>query len=664
MAGRSVFDTEIYPNYLLIRFRDIDTLEDESVEAVSGPLDKSDREFLRKKMARVQTVGFNSLNFDLPIVYAAIAGKTVAEIKQIAEDIIVGKMKPWHVEDHWGFKIPTNLDHIDLMEVAPGKGSLKKYNALLGGKKLQDLPYDPNVSLSARERDLVYEYCGNDLDATLLLFANLKPHLELRAKLSKVHGVDLRSKSDAQVAEAIIKKQCSKILGFAPKKPEHVVGIKFRYKAPDYIRFYSDELNDIVDKIEDHVFRTSNTGKAELPEFIKSTPVRIGGTVYSMGIGGLHSTEECVSHVTDGTFVLKDVDVESYYPSLILTLGLTPKQLGRSFLGVYRGIVGARLAAKARVKEIKNLLPIMNDPDVIAKLKSELEDANVANDGGKIMINGTFGKLGNIYSILFAPELLIAVTITGQLALLMLVERLERAGIPVVSGNTDGVVIKCPIEMVDKMKAVIAKWETQTGFKTEETEYSAIYSANVNNYIAVKKGGGVKRKGWFASSGLDAKKNPTNEICSEAVVAFLEHGTPLSKTIRGCRDISKFLTVREVKGGAIYGVREVEVERFSTKTGKKLKSGIEFDASCSQYLAKTVRFYHSTASEGAIHYKSNHNRVPKSDGCRPLMEMPDEFPSDVDYHWYIREAREMLHEIAFYEDVIGKPQKKTRGDEE
>ena len=44
----------------------------------------------------------------------------------------------------------------------------------------------------------------------------------------------------------------------------------------------------------------------------------------------------------------------------------------------------------------------------------------------------------------YEPNLMISVTLTGQLTLLMLIERAERAGIPVVNDKTDGVLIRHP----------------------------------------------------------------------------------------------------------------------------------------------------------------------------------------------------------------------------
>ncbi len=140
--------------------------------------------------------------------------------------------------------------------------------------------------------------------------------------------------------------------------------------------------------------------------------------------------------------------------------------------------------------------------DEIAKLKTELVTCNVDNEGGKIFLNGTFGKTGSPYSILFAPEMLIQTTITGQLSLLMLIEWHEYYGIPVVSANTDGIVIKCPRDKVYISEHLIKEWEKTTGLEMETVEYRGIYSRDVNSYFAVKSDGEVKRKGEYSKAGL------------------------------------------------------------------------------------------------------------------------------------------------------------------
>src|SRR5690606_23683163 len=126
---------------------------------------------------------------------------------------------------------------------------------------------------------------------------------------------------------------------------------------------------------------------------------------YRIGIGGLHSQESRVNHHSaEGVNTLKDIDVKSYYPSLILTMGMVPEQLGPDFLKIYSLIYKRRLDAKYEAGKLEDL-----------GLLSDAHDAKTESDGLKIVLNGTFGKLFSKWSILFAPELGIRTTITGQL---------------------------------------------------------------------------------------------------------------------------------------------------------------------------------------------------------------------------------------------------------
>src|SRR5690606_13905436 len=110
------------------------------------------------------------------------------------------------------------------------------------------------------------------------------------------------------------------------------------------------------------------------------------------------------------------------------------------------------------------------------------------------------------------------------------------AGIPVVSANTDGIVVACPTDKYDLMLEVFAAWEQRTGLETEETEYRALYSRDVNNYIAVKMDGKTKTKGAYCERGSAhnsvLSKNPEVLICSDAAQAYLSKGTPVEQTIR------------------------------------------------------------------------------------------------------------------------------------
>jgi len=654
-----LIDTEVYGNYFLFAAKRKRDGRVWSIETKSR-LSMEDRRLLRKFVEKRRTVGFNSRSFDLLIIYAAVSGLSTREIKGIADKIIVEKMRSWEVAKDFGIDVPDDLDHIDLIEVAPGKVGLKIYNGRLHGRRMQDLPYSPNSVLTDEEIEEVYRYCVNDLDATGLLYDRLREELTLRTSMSVEYGIDLRSKSDAQIAETVIKTQVSKLLGRDVKKPEFSPLMTFRYRTPEFIRFRLPQLKEVLRVIEEHKFRLSKSGKVLLPSALSEAHIHIGDGIYRMGIGGLHSSEDCVAVHADDEHILVDRDVTSYYPYIIMRLGLAPKQMGWAFQRVYKGIVDRRIAAKARAtalkKQIGELTAVLEregrSPDIeerLAALRSEQKKWDTIQGSLKITINGSFGKFGSVYSCLFSPDLLIQTTITGQLSLLMLIERLEWEGISVVSANTDGIVIRCPTKKIDLMNEIVGYWEQETGFGTEATEYKSLYSANVNNYIAIKANGEVKLKGYYARSGL--MKNPENEICVDAVIDYITKGIPIDKTVRDCRDIRKFLTVRTVSGGAIWGVREVEYQRTG-KRGQLLKPGITFDTTDAEYLGKAIRWYYSTEVEGSIHYQSNGNRVPRSEGARPLMELPDEFPDDVDFRWYVREAKAILREIGYYSDVV------------
>lgn len=237
---------------------------------------------------------------------------------------------------------------------------------------------------------------------------------------------------------------------------------------------------------------------------------------------------------------------------------------------------------------------------------------------------------------------MIAVTLTGQLALLMLIDRAEVAGIPVVSANTDGVVFRCPRDREDDLKTLTKQWETDTGFELEDTNYRSLHNLSVNTYIALKEDGKSKRKGTLANPWEDSTdirgqlmKNPNATICSDAALAFIKDGVPLEKTILGSKDIRGFVTVVNVQGGGVWG-------------GLETRDGV--DVSQSDYLGKVVRYYWGTDGQ-PIYYKNpdartgNHKKVSRTDGCRPLMTLPDEMPADIDYERYISEAREILMDL-------------------
>ena len=594
-----IFDIEAYKNYWCICFKSVQS----GLVAYEEFEHKSDwnRGKIKWIMENFETVGFNSNHYDVPILCLALyKDVSTKDIKMASDAIIQEGLTSWRFFKKFKIEKPT-WNHIDIKEVAPLDGSLKIYGGRLHTKKMQDLPYPESAFLSPNQIAVTRLYCINDLDVTLELFNALNAPIALRVSLSDQYNVDLRSKSDAQIAEAVISSEIqAKTGGKRIFRPSISAGTVYRYRVPKYMRYESPLMQWVIDKVANTKFVVSEKGNVTMPKELADLKIQINQTTYTMGIGGLHSCEKSISHYSDDFAQLSDHDVESYYPRIILNQKLFPQHLGRMFLVIYNSIVERRLKAK------------------------HSGDKNTSNSL-KIVINGSFGKLGSQYSNLYAPDLLVQVTLTGQLSLLLLIERMEMAGIPVVSANTDGIVVKCPTEKQALKYEIIEQWEKDTDFITEENKYLSLHSRDINNYVAVKPDRSAKTKGAYSRPGLS--KNPQNEVCIDALDAYLTKGIAVEQTINDCKDFTKFLSVRRVKGGA------VECLDYSDLS----------DVKYGDYLGKVVRFYYANDRENAdIVYAKSGNRVPKSEGAKPMMQTPNEFPSDVNHNWYIEETQKML----------------------
>jgi hypothetical protein len=584
-----VVDVEVYRNYFLALFKDLGSGKYRSFEMYEGRA--LDIVSLKRVMVSDTTISFNGLGYDLIILSAAIDGADCSKLKDLSDEIIKSNFPPWRVARDQGINVRP-WDHIDVINVAPGQVSLKIYGGRMHAPTMQDLPIKPDELISPEQRADLKTYCKNDVDTTEMLYRKLEGVIDLRKKMSKQYAIDLRSKSDAQMAEAIIKHELEELTGKSYKAQKVDPGGVVRYASPGIVWFEQQNLKDIYWRILKSGFVIRANGSLRMPEWLSKTKIRIGETDYQMGIGGLHSCESKRAVVAAGDEALADFDVASYYPSIILKLELSPDKMGKDFLRVYQSIVTRRLEAKRSGDKL-------------------------TADTLKICVNGSFGKLGSMYSALYAPQLLLQVTLTGQLCLLMLIERLEAAGCRVVSANTDGIVVlfkKTQERVVDE---VCFDWMLDTSFELERADYRALFSRDVNNYIAVKRDGSTKRKGVFAEPGL--MKNPEFTIVSEAVAAFLANGAPIERTVGDCRDLSKFIAIRRVDGGGVWR---------------------------DQYLGKAVRFYYSRDAlpDECIAYARNGNKVARSDGARPAMVLGD-FPGDVHYSRYIKLAREALEDM-------------------
>ena len=584
-----VYDCESYPNYFLIAARPVggdgyDVLR--WVLRDSDEATKYDRKSALEFFKSETHIGFNNRNYDDWVISAYSLGYSAAEINSISREIITGD----GVRALWSHRTLSERyneisgHHVDLMAISPVFAGLKSYGTRLHAPSIQSLPYDPEDVLSVDQMDDVAEYCINDLDLTEHLYKALLPQIKLREDMGEEYGIQFLHRSNAQMAEAIYRDEFKGRIG-KKSAPAHV-----RYQVPDHIKFLSLDLVGLLYELQDVKFDLARDGKVILPAKTFAKPLVIGGREYAMGIGGLHSTSKKMYVEADGRYGIVDADVTSYYPALILNAQLNPPNLPRGeFEAVYRDLVNKRLDAKGA-----------------GDMKT--------SDSLKIVINGTFGKLGSNHSCLYHPQGMLWVTLTGQLSLLMLIERLTDAGHDVISANTDGVIIKYERAKKRSVVDICVDWQVDSQLNLEYKPYSKVLFSNVNNYVAIGTDGDVKTTGArYAVKSI--KYLPHARICKAAVVKYLTDGTPLEVTIGGCEDMRGFLLARTVKGGALWG---------------------------SEKLGGVARWYWGIWSTDTIVYASSGNRVPSADKSCPMMKLNVNALQNVDIDRYIDHAYELL----------------------
>lgn len=615
-------DIEVYSNYFLAMF----LFEEGKVVLYEVHNDVRSHDSVDEKMVtflltNFDVVSFNGNNYDLPILKCSLTSKYKNEELYRISKRIIESGSPWYQIEGEYSQLHLMIKSRDLLNVAPdpNKISLKMYAARMLTERLEDLPISPDSIIESGDVMALRKYCYKDVLHTKMLSDKLKVENDMRDYMSFVFKINLLSASDAQIGERVILSMLKKHMKVLPKPP-NLRNTSFVYKAPDFIKFKTDYLKLILNKIESCLYQINDNGSPVLPKELSFEKIVINKSTYTLGIGGLHSNEEKTTHVCGEDEYIMDIDVESYYPNIILNCNYAPEQFKDVFLKVYKDeLVLPRIQFK-------------HNSNSDSYTKEQRDEFKKLSDSYKIAINGSYGKFGSPFCPFYSPNLMVSVCLTGQLGLLMLIESMELAGISVISANTDGIVVKYTGNQKNKVFELKKEWESLTNFKLEETYYKALHSMNVNNYIAVKSDEtcvptkGVKCKGLFADHWFESKSNfslkstPTFLVCRKAVLEYCLKGTPVEDTIRSCDNLIAFTSVRNVTGGGMF-------------------RGVDF--------GRVARFYKSKTSKDSLVYKKSGNKVPLSDNCVLVMDMVD-FKNDLDYDFYKEYAESMLFDLGVW----------------
>ena len=472
------------------------------------------------------------------------------------------------------------------------------------------------------------DYNDNDVYIVAELIRMNQEEVLLRYRISEEYKVDVYSASRSTIADKVIVKLYSKFTGLHPKAFIDTKTIRRKILVSeilsDKIAFSTPELNDILSDIR------SLTLKGEKGEFDREFTFM--GTSYTIATGGLHSNEIPAVYVENSDSIIVDRDVASYYPNMIRSLKVCQKHLiPKAWFRIADTIVDERLEHKHLAKD-KSL-------DVMERDKHATAAACL-----KIVANaGIFGKMGSEKSFLCDKKAMYQVTINGQLFLLMLIEKLELAGIHVISANTDGIVTIVPRELEQTADDICHWWEKHLGLELEFTYYTKYVTEAVNSYLTVKRGGSSKFKGRMNPKMFleDLSKGYNSPIVAKCVTEYFINGTPVMETLRNAKSILDFCRTQNVN-------HKYRLE-FTHVVDGKIRTDV---------VQRNTRFYISSTGGTLMKVESmgwnerNEEQVKKSSLCAGqrvsicnIVDDTDISELNVNYLYYYNEAMAIIEPI-------------------
>lgn len=472
------------------------------------------------------------------------------------------------------------------------------------------------------------DYNDNDVYIVAELIRMNQEEVLLRYRISEEYKVDVYSASRSTIADKVIVKLYSKFTGLHPKAFIDTKTIRRKILVSeilsDKIAFSTPELNDILSGIR------SLTLKGEKGEFDREFTFM--GTSYTIATGGLHSNEIPAVYIENSDSIIVDRDVASYYPNMIRSLKVCQKHLiPKAWFRIADTIVDERLEHKHLAKD-KSL-------DVMERDRHATAAACL-----KIVANaGIFGKMGSEKSFLCDKKAMYQVTINGQLFLLMLIEKLELAGIHVISANTDGIVTIVPRELEQTADDICHWWEKHLGLELEFTYYTKYVTEGVNSYLTVKRGGSSKFKGRMNPKMFleDLSKGYNSPIVAKCVTEYFINGTPVMETLRNAKSILDFCRTQNVN-------HKYRLE-FTHVVDGKIRTNV---------VQRNTRFYISSTGGTLMKVESmgwnehNEEQVKKSSLCAGqrvsicnTVDDTDISELNVNYLYYYNEAMAIIEPI-------------------
>jgi len=579
-------------------------------------------------------VGYNNLRFDSQVIEWVIRNhdywhefsnlEITAKIAQKAADVIDDANHDVFPEYR---EVDLTLKQLDLFRIhhfdnKNRRVSLKRLEFEMDLENIEEMPiHHSKENMTDEDIVLTKEYCFNDVWATYqfyLVTIGQTDHplykgdnkIELRQDIEAEFGIPCLNYSDSKIGDEMIKKYyCEqKRIEYQqlPKKGYFRKSIDVHKCIAKYVEFQTPELQAFLKKIKKLKLGLQDDFKEELHFY---------NNVYSFMKGGLHTENSPKIFEADDEYEIIDWDVSSYYPAIIINNGRYPYHLGPEFLRGYQEMFNKRLELKPLAKKDKKIKGIVG--------------------ALKLAVNSVYGKSSDMQNWIYDRQLTMFTTITGELSLMMLIEAYELAGINVISANTDGVTIRIKKTLIDKMHEINAWWSELTKYELERADYQKIIFSTVNDYLAIKTDGEVKKKGDFLTD-FELHKNKSARIVPLALEQYFLCDVPVDTTIKSHNNIFDFCLRQKAS-------KDFHYEGVDKSTGEK------------KIYNKLIRYYISNTGEKLLKVKNedsdsgaaNVSQVEAGEWLATVCNhLKKDHPLDnINYDYYIERAERIIYKI-------------------
>lgn len=627
MAKRNyVYDIETYPNFFCAVFKSGSVIHKFEISERKNDLGLF-KQFYNDKYIKYG-IGFNNVRFDAQILeflikdYDELMESTNKSINQYIfskAQLVIEKSNNREMMPFFESKMLVKQIDVFLMLGYNGKArqtSLKWAEYSMNYHKVQDLPYKFNINLDVNTLDEVIDYCINDVSATEMFVKQNSNLVKLRiAQQEQYPKLSLLNKSDSSVGELLFLYEMSKEMDIDMKElrkmrtPRQSMPIKDLILP--YIKFDNPQFKEVLDN-----FNKAMSGGFE-------QRIRVRGLEYVFGEGGIHASWDNRIFESNDEYVIIDLDVASYYPNLAIVNGFKPEHLGDAFSTVYKNIYEER---------------------------KKYPKGTVENQSLKIILNGSYGKLGDEYSFLYDIKPQLQICINGQLLLLMLAEKLMTIpDLEILQMNTDGVSVKLKRTDVEQLNHWWKWWEDLTQLQLEDAVYSKMIINNVNNYIAVYEAGYTKQKGMYEVD-QETHKNRSQRIVKLALNEYFVNGKPIRETIEN-----------HMKGSEYKDFENQGVYDFCL--GKKVKWNQQYvirkGVEEKKITEKVVRYY-ITKEKSSMMKKYSDGRIEavnKGYNAKLFQEFYEDDDYGINYEYYINECYKVTSLFEGGNEKVGFQQK-------